>query len=48
MHAQAFSAITVYFVMMFGIRMIPYGMRFIAEASVSLRNIQARIKHGYE
>jgi hypothetical protein len=26
--------------MMFGIRMIPYGMRYVAEAMVSMRNIQ--------
>ena len=27
--------------MMFGIRMIPYGMRYVAEAMVSLRSINA-------
>uniref|UniRef100_A0A5S6R0N3 Uncharacterized protein n=1 Tax=Trichuris muris TaxID=70415 RepID=A0A5S6R0N3_TRIMR len=40
---QAFAAITVFFVMQFGIRMIPYGMRYLAEAFVSLRKIQAHL-----
>ncbi|CDW54282.1 multidrug Resistance protein family member [Trichuris trichiura] len=40
---QAFSAITVFFVMLFGIRMIPYGMRYVAEALVALRKIQAHL-----
>jgi hypothetical protein len=39
--SQAFSAITVFFVMLFGIRMIPYGSRYLAEAIVALRRIQA-------
>ncbi|KAI6191326.1 ABC transporter, ATP-binding protein [Aphelenchoides bicaudatus] len=38
--SDAFSAITVYFVMLFGIRMIPYGMRYLGEAFVALRKIQ--------
>lgn len=37
---QAFSAITVFFVMLFGIRMIPYGSRYLAEAIVAVRRIQ--------
>ncbi|VDM45337.1 unnamed protein product, partial [Toxocara canis] len=38
--SDAFSAITVFFVMLFGIRMIPYGSRYCAEAVVALRRIQ--------
>lgn len=38
---QAFSAITVFFVMLFGVRMIPYGSRYCAESIVALRRIQA-------
>uniref|UniRef100_F1KQ57 Multidrug resistance-associated protein 5 n=1 Tax=Ascaris suum TaxID=6253 RepID=F1KQ57_ASCSU len=38
--SDAFSAITVFFVMLFGIRMIPYGSRYCAEAIVALRRIQ--------
>ncbi|VDN45727.1 unnamed protein product [Gongylonema pulchrum] len=38
--SDAFSAITVFFVMIFGIRMIPYGTRYCAEALVALRRIQ--------
>ncbi|GMT32386.1 hypothetical protein PFISCL1PPCAC_23683, partial [Pristionchus fissidentatus] len=38
--SDAFSAITVFFVMLFGIRMIPYGSRYLAEAIVALRRIQ--------
>lgn len=38
--SDAFSAITVYFVMLFGIRMIPYGSRYLAEALVAIRRIQ--------
>lgn len=38
--SDAFSAITVYFVMLFGIRMIPYGSRYLAEAVVAMRRIQ--------
>uniref|UniRef100_A0A158R5R5 ABC transmembrane type-1 domain-containing protein n=1 Tax=Syphacia muris TaxID=451379 RepID=A0A158R5R5_9BILA len=38
--SDAFSAITVFFVMVFGIRMIPYGSRYCAEAAVALRRIQ--------
>ncbi|EYC42852.1 hypothetical protein Y032_0515g2785 [Ancylostoma ceylanicum] len=38
--SDAFSAITVFFVMLFGIRMIPYGSRYLAEAVVAIRRIQ--------
>ncbi|KAK6061463.1 ABC transporter, ATP-binding protein [Cooperia oncophora] len=38
--SDAFSAITVFFVMLFGIRMIPYGSRYLAEALVAVRRIQ--------
>ncbi|WKY15179.1 hypothetical protein Q1695_000569 [Nippostrongylus brasiliensis] len=38
--SDAFSAITVFFVMLFGIRMIPYGSRYLAEAIVAIRRIQ--------
>uniref|UniRef100_A0A8R1YJA7 ABC transporter ATP-binding protein n=1 Tax=Pristionchus pacificus TaxID=54126 RepID=A0A8R1YJA7_PRIPA len=38
--SDAFSAVTVFFVMLFGIRMIPYGSRYLAEAVVALRRIQ--------
>ncbi|CAI5454862.1 unnamed protein product [Caenorhabditis angaria] len=38
--SDAFSAITVYFVMLFGIRMIPYGSRYLAESVVAMRRIQ--------
>ncbi|VDO55757.1 unnamed protein product [Haemonchus placei] len=38
--SDAFSAITVFFVMLFGIRMIPYGSRYLAEALVAMRRIQ--------
>uniref|UniRef100_A0A8L8KN48 Multidrug resistance-associated protein 1 n=1 Tax=Heligmosomoides polygyrus TaxID=6339 RepID=A0A8L8KN48_HELPZ len=38
--SDAFSAITVFFVMLFGIRMIPYGSRYLAEAIVAVRRIQ--------
>ncbi|CAB3400010.1 unnamed protein product [Caenorhabditis bovis] len=38
--SDAFSAITVYFVMLFGIRMIPYGSRYLAEAIVAVRRIE--------
>uniref|UniRef100_A0AC35TVU9 ABC transmembrane type-1 domain-containing protein n=1 Tax=Rhabditophanes sp. KR3021 TaxID=114890 RepID=A0AC35TVU9_9BILA len=38
--SDAFSMITVYFVMLFGIRMIPYGARYLSEAIVSMRRIQ--------
>ncbi|KAE9419361.1 hypothetical protein Angca_002423, partial [Angiostrongylus cantonensis] len=38
--SDAFSAITVFFVMLFGIRMIPYGSRYLAEAFVAIRRIQ--------
>ncbi|KAI6210597.1 ABC transporter, ATP-binding protein [Aphelenchoides besseyi] len=38
--SDAFSAITVYFVMLFGIRMIPYGARYLGEAFAALRKIQ--------
>ncbi|CAJ0582938.1 unnamed protein product, partial [Mesorhabditis spiculigera] len=37
--SDAFSAMTVFFVMMFGIRMIPYGGRYMGEALVALRRI---------
>uniref|UniRef100_A0A8R1TR26 Uncharacterized protein n=1 Tax=Onchocerca volvulus TaxID=6282 RepID=A0A8R1TR26_ONCVO len=37
---DAFSAITVFFVMMFGIRMVPYGSRYFAEAFAALKKIQ--------
>ncbi|KAI6243900.1 ABC transporter, ATP-binding protein [Aphelenchoides fujianensis] len=37
---RAFSAITVYFVMLFGIRMIPYGARYLGEAYHALKKIQ--------
>ncbi|OUC42447.1 hypothetical protein D917_02935, partial [Trichinella nativa] len=33
---QAYAVITVFFVMVFSIRMIPYGMRYLAEAKVHL------------
>lgn len=39
--SDAFSAIIVFFVMLFGIRMIPYGSRYMAEAAVALRRITA-------
>ncbi|VDD93650.1 unnamed protein product [Enterobius vermicularis] len=39
--SDAFSAITVFFVMLFGVRMIPYGSRYCAESIVALRRIQA-------
>lgn len=35
-----FSAITVFFVMLFGIRMIPYGMRYLAESRSAIKKIQ--------
>uniref|UniRef100_A0AC34GNF9 ABC transmembrane type-1 domain-containing protein n=1 Tax=Panagrolaimus sp. ES5 TaxID=591445 RepID=A0AC34GNF9_9BILA len=38
--SDAFSSVTVFFVMLFGIRMIPYGSRYLAEASQSIRKIQ--------
>lgn len=38
--SDAFSAITVFFVMLFGIRMIPYGTRYLAEATVAVSRIQ--------
>lgn len=37
--SDAFSAITVFFVMLFGVRMIPYGMRYLSEAIQSLSKI---------
>ncbi|KRZ40876.1 Multidrug resistance-associated protein 5, partial [Trichinella pseudospiralis] len=40
---QAYAVITVFFVMVFGIRMIPYGMRYLAEAKVSLEKIQVHL-----
>ncbi|CAD5229343.1 unnamed protein product [Bursaphelenchus okinawaensis] len=39
--SDIFSAITVFFVMLFGIRMIPYGARYLAEARVAISRIQA-------
>uniref|UniRef100_A0A0N4ZVZ5 ABC transmembrane type-1 domain-containing protein n=1 Tax=Parastrongyloides trichosuri TaxID=131310 RepID=A0A0N4ZVZ5_PARTI len=39
--SDAFSMITVYFVMLFGIRMIPYGARYLSESVVAMRRIQA-------
>ncbi|KAL3072338.1 hypothetical protein niasHT_034538 [Heterodera trifolii] len=39
--SDAFSAITVFFVMLFGIRMIPYGIRYLAEAKQALTKIEA-------
>ncbi|TKR81617.1 hypothetical protein L596_015460 [Steinernema carpocapsae] len=39
--SDAFSAVTVFFVMLFGVRMIPYGSRYMAEAVVALRRITA-------
>ncbi|CAJ0935342.1 unnamed protein product, partial [Mesorhabditis belari] len=44
MASDAFSAITVFFVMLFGIRMIPYGSRYLAEAVVALRRIGALLQ----
>uniref|UniRef100_A0A7E4VUH3 Multidrug resistance-associated protein 5 n=1 Tax=Panagrellus redivivus TaxID=6233 RepID=A0A7E4VUH3_PANRE len=41
--SDAFAAITVFFVMLFGIRMIPYGSRYLAEALQSVRKIQAML-----
>uniref|UniRef100_A0A915PRN9 Uncharacterized protein n=1 Tax=Setaria digitata TaxID=48799 RepID=A0A915PRN9_9BILA len=38
--ADAFSTITVFFIMMFAIRMIPYGSRYCAEAFAALKRIQ--------
>uniref|UniRef100_A0A914HQH3 Uncharacterized protein n=1 Tax=Globodera rostochiensis TaxID=31243 RepID=A0A914HQH3_GLORO len=38
--SDAFSAITVFFVMLFGIRMIPYGIRYLAEAKQALTKIE--------
>ncbi|KAH7719900.1 CBN-MRP-5 protein [Aphelenchoides avenae] len=38
--SDAFSAITVFFVMLFGIRMIPYGIRHLAEARSAIVKIQ--------
>ncbi|VDM95671.1 unnamed protein product [Thelazia callipaeda] len=38
--SDAFSAITVFFIMMFGVRMIPYGARYGVEAFVSLKMMQ--------
>ena len=32
--------ITVYFVMLFGIRMIPYGARYLGEAYTAIKKIQ--------
>ncbi|XP_003374495.1 putative ABC transporter, ATP-binding protein [Trichinella spiralis] len=40
---QAYAVITVFFVMVFSIRMIPYGMRYLAEAKVSLEKIQVHL-----
>lgn len=37
---QAFASVTVFFVMVFGIRMIPYGSRYMAESVVATRRIQ--------
>ncbi|CAD6187498.1 unnamed protein product [Caenorhabditis auriculariae] len=42
--SDAFSAITVFFVMLFGIRMIPYGSRYMAEAVVAIRRIEIFLK----
>lgn len=42
---QAFSAITVFFAMLFGIRMIPYGSRYCAEAYVALKRIQEILEY---
>uniref|UniRef100_A0A914KLI9 Uncharacterized protein n=1 Tax=Meloidogyne incognita TaxID=6306 RepID=A0A914KLI9_MELIC len=39
--SDAFSAITVFVVMLFGIRMIPYGTRYITEAFQSLNKINS-------
>ncbi|CAD5234455.1 unnamed protein product [Bursaphelenchus xylophilus] len=39
--SDIFSAITVFFVMLFGIRMIPYGARYLAEARVAITKIQS-------
>uniref|UniRef100_A0A0N5C8T7 Multidrug resistance-associated protein 5 n=1 Tax=Strongyloides papillosus TaxID=174720 RepID=A0A0N5C8T7_STREA len=39
--SDAFSMITVYFVMLFGIRMIPYGARYLSESVVAMRRIQS-------
>uniref|UniRef100_A0A1I7WPX1 ABC transmembrane type-1 domain-containing protein n=1 Tax=Heterorhabditis bacteriophora TaxID=37862 RepID=A0A1I7WPX1_HETBA len=38
--SDAFASITVFFVMLFGIRMIPYGSRYLAEAIVAIKRIQ--------
>ncbi|KAM3727270.1 Multidrug resistance-associated protein [Dirofilaria immitis] len=38
--ADAFTTITVFFIMMFAIRMIPYGSRYCAEAFAALKRIQ--------
>jgi len=43
--SDAFSSITVFFVMLFGIRMIPYGSRYLAEASQSIRKIQEMLNY---
>ncbi|CAG9533665.1 unnamed protein product [Cercopithifilaria johnstoni] len=37
---DAFSTITVFFIMMFALRMIPYGSRYCAEAFTALKTIQ--------
>ncbi|VBB26660.1 unnamed protein product [Acanthocheilonema viteae] len=37
---DAFSTITVFFIMMFALRMIPYGSRYCAEAFTALKRIQ--------
>uniref|UniRef100_A0AAF5PL34 ABC transporter n=1 Tax=Wuchereria bancrofti TaxID=6293 RepID=A0AAF5PL34_WUCBA len=37
---DAFSTITVFFMMMFALRMVPYGSRYCAEAFASLKRIQ--------
>ncbi|VDK77147.1 unnamed protein product [Litomosoides sigmodontis] len=37
---DAFSTLTVFFIMMFALRMIPYGSRYCAEAFTALKRIQ--------
>uniref|UniRef100_A0A915E4A5 ABC transmembrane type-1 domain-containing protein n=1 Tax=Ditylenchus dipsaci TaxID=166011 RepID=A0A915E4A5_9BILA len=39
--SDIFSAITVFFVMLFGIRMIPYGTRYLAESKSALSKIRS-------
>ncbi|KAF7633061.1 hypothetical protein Mgra_00007555 [Meloidogyne graminicola] len=41
--SDAFSAFTVFVVMLFGIRMIPYGTRYISEAFQSLNKINSML-----